>query len=272
MYEIFKFPQPNGSVSMRVSVIIPTIPGRESVLKRAISSVREAVLDFEIVVVSKQTVAASVLQSLETEFPKVQVKLVLHNGVGNAASNRNIAIDQSSGEYIAFLDDDDEFVSGKLTTQINAMEKARANWSFSNYWLHDEKSNRKPYIFSTRSMLRKRTNFDKNCAIATPTVVIKRSVLEDNDLKFNSELQVREDVDLWTRLLTVESVLYVPQALAVVHRSVNSAFQVSARGSYTVDLLSRSAHNVSGKIRRTLDSADSATNRTHIITRLGQRD
>lgn len=255
---------------MRVSVIIPTMPGRENVLVRAIKSVQEVDLDCEIVVAAKRTGSAP--ESFESKLSNFQVKLVLHDGNGNAASNRNVGIDQSSGEYIAFLDDDDEFTSGKLATQINAMENVGVQWSFSNYWLHEEARDNKPRFFSSRSMLRKSVNLEKNCAIATPTVIVKRNVLQHNDLKFNSDLQTREDIDLWTKLLKVEPVLYIPQALAVVHRSSNSAFQKSARGSHVWKILLRSAHGVSGKLRKSLDAADIAKKRTHIIALLDQNE
>ena len=251
------------NLDMRASVIIPTMCGREDSLKRAIHSIQESAIDFEIVVSARRFQFE--LLNFETDFLKHKIKLVLHDGVGNAASNRNIAIEHASGEYIAFLDDDDEFLPEKLTIQIKAMENAGVHWSFSNYWLVNEARGGNRHFLSARSMLRKRIDLDKNCAIATPTVIIKRDVLRHHDLKFNSNFENREDIDLWKRLLNIESVLYIPRALSVVNRSSSANFQENVRDSFIAQLFSRSFQIVAGATRRCFDMVDVARSRNRVI-------
>lgn len=80
-----------------VSVVIPTIQGREEVLDRAVKSVKEQTYEpIEILVVPE----------------------------GNSACEaRNIGVERAKGEFIAFLDDDDIWKPTKIEKQIQVMEE-----------------------------------------------------------------------------------------------------------------------------------------------------
>lgn len=69
---------------MRISVVIPTIPGREESLQRAIASAHA------------QT------------YPAAAVHVVLDTQRQGAAHTRNKALELVDTEWVAFLDDDDE--------------------------------------------------------------------------------------------------------------------------------------------------------------------
>ncbi|MFL2060978.1 glycosyltransferase family 2 protein [Marinilactibacillus psychrotolerans] len=116
----------------KVSVIIPTFK-RSTYLKRAIDSVlSQTYSNIEIIVVDDN--------DPETEYRKETKELMLsfsdytniiyleheHNKNGSAA--RNTGIRASSGEYITFLDDDDEFLSNKIELQVKKMEQLDESW------------------------------------------------------------------------------------------------------------------------------------------------
>ena len=250
--------------AVRASIVIPTMLSREVKLRRAIASIQYSPNEFEVVVAAQRSVFSSF--DIKSEFPDVAIKMVVNDGEGTAASNRNMAIQQASGEYVAFLDDDDEFLPGKLEIQIAAMEKAGASWSFSNYFLVDEKLDNKSRYLSTRTMLRRSLDFDRNCAIATPTVMVRRDFLENNGLLFNCDLLIREDIDMWSKFLALAPGLYIPQALSVVNRSVSSSFQGS-QNLRLVSILARKApQSVLNARRRLFDWADEARGVTHLIS------
>jgi glycosyltransferase involved in cell wall biosynthesis len=101
----------------RVSVIIPT-HDRPHLLPRAVESARAASADVEIIVVDDASTdeTAEVCRSL-TKIKYVRVE----RNQGTAAA-RNIGIFVSTGEYIAFLDDDDLRLPGSLDIQVAALE------------------------------------------------------------------------------------------------------------------------------------------------------
>ena len=96
-----------------VSVIIPT-HNRRRLLERAISSVRaQTFKDYELIVVDdgSEDSTPDLLRSL-----RGQVTALFQPNRGVAAA-RNLGIQGSRGELIAFLDSDDEWLNEKLACQ-----------------------------------------------------------------------------------------------------------------------------------------------------------
>jgi glycosyltransferase involved in cell wall biosynthesis len=99
-----------------VSVVIPAYR-RPKLLLRAINSVlRQTYQEIEVIVIVEKgdQDSASVLRSVDD--PRFQV--IVHPHSLTAAGARNIGADYATGEWIAFLDDDDEWMPTKLERQI----------------------------------------------------------------------------------------------------------------------------------------------------------
>ena len=100
----------------KVSVIIPT-HNRPDLLPRAVESARAAGTDVEIVIVDDASTdeTADVCRELgDIRYVRVE----RNQGVAGA---RNIGIFASTGEYVAFLDDDDLRLPGSLDLQAAAL-------------------------------------------------------------------------------------------------------------------------------------------------------
>src|ERR1700753_4135526 len=105
-----------GELRMLVSVVIPTLD-RPSLLVRAINSVlAQTHQQVEIIVVVDRPDlnTLSAVQSLND--PRIQ--LVVNSYSPTAGGARNSGVDHAKGEWIAFLDDDDEWLPSKLERQL----------------------------------------------------------------------------------------------------------------------------------------------------------
>jgi glycosyltransferase involved in cell wall biosynthesis len=109
----------------RVSVVIPTYD-RPSYLRSAVESVREQTYDrIELIVVDDHspTPARETLEDVERDaFDGFECVRHDENRGVNAA--RNTGIRTATGEYIAFLDDDDTWADDKLERQVAAFAAA----------------------------------------------------------------------------------------------------------------------------------------------------
>ncbi len=108
-----------------VSAVIPT-RGRPELLRRAVrSALAQTLREIEVVVVidGEDSATKRALQELAHEDGRVRV-VALATSVGGSDA-RNRGVDAASGEWIAFLDDDDEWLPGKLQAQIDAMKARR---------------------------------------------------------------------------------------------------------------------------------------------------
>ena len=109
-----------------VSVVVPT-RGRPNLVTRAVASaLAQDFSSFEVVVVidGEDRVSRAALDAMND--PRLRV-IDLAVSVGGAEA-RNVGVRAARGEWIAFLDDDDEWLSHKLSRQIVAARRRKAAW------------------------------------------------------------------------------------------------------------------------------------------------
>jgi len=102
---------------LKVSVIIPTYNG-EGTLARAIQSVLMQAVDVEILICDDGSTDRTL--EIARKFSCRILVNEMHTGGPNAG--RNAGIRNATGELIAFLDQDDEWLPGKLSAQIKEIE------------------------------------------------------------------------------------------------------------------------------------------------------
>ncbi len=121
-----------------VSVIIPTY-NRAQVLPAAVDSVlAQTVPPEEILIVddgsSDETAAVCARFTAPVRYIRID-----NGGAGRA---RNIGLAEARGEWIAFLDSDDQWIPEKLAVQLAVLaEKPQADWSISDFRLMDAGGN-----------------------------------------------------------------------------------------------------------------------------------
>ena len=107
-----------------VSVIVPTL-NRPAELGQALTSIAAQrgidLPEVEVIVVNDggATIDAVIAAARERCLPVTQVMHPLRRGLPSA---RNTGLDRARGRYVAFLDDDDVFLSDHLATALSGLE------------------------------------------------------------------------------------------------------------------------------------------------------
>ena len=102
----------------KVSVVIPTF-GRPELLRRAIDSVlAQTMCDFEIIVVN-DGVDPPTIEALQA-IDDPRLRYIVHTVNKGAGHARDTGAEASLGDWVAFLDDDDEWMPEKLEKQLAA--------------------------------------------------------------------------------------------------------------------------------------------------------
>lgn len=183
-----------------ISVIIPVF-NREVELQRALESVfNQSYKDFEVIVVDDGSSDNSV-----SVAQKFDVKLIKQQNLGVSAA-RNSAIKISQGDYIAFLDSDDEWLPHKLEKQI----------SYKSVCVHTEEiwvRNGKRVNQMKKHQKGAGDQFIPSldlCLISPSSVMIKKSVFDEIGL-FREDYPVCEDYDLWLKLTSLYEIDFIEE-------------------------------------------------------------
>ena len=114
---------------------------------------------------------------------------------------RNLALNKASGKYIGFLDCDDLYLKNKLKNQINFMEENR-HYSMSygsSIIINDKGTELKRRITKNKSG-NIFGNLLKHYEISMQTVIIKKSILDEENLSFDTKLKFNPDFNLFMKI------------------------------------------------------------------------
>jgi glycosyltransferase involved in cell wall biosynthesis len=178
----------------KVSVIIPTHNRAESLPSAITSILNQTFQDFEIIIIDDASKDHT--REVIANFNDARIK-VIHNQVSKgAAGARNIAIMNSSCEYIAFLDDDDEWLPEKLKIQTCLLDNSppEVGGVCTGYFTIEKMSER---ILSTVNY--EMIDLSKGNPIATSSILLRRECFEKCGL-FDESMLACSDYDMWIRI------------------------------------------------------------------------
>lgn len=128
---------------------------------------------------------------------------------------RNLAIKQSKGELIAFLDTDDYWKANKLALQVSKFKNSKISLVYSNYYILNQITGLKRIAFKNEmpeGIVFKQLL--KNYFIGMVTVVFKRNIFKKNKKLFNNKYNIIGDFDLFTRISRNFNFAYIHLPLA----------------------------------------------------------
>lgn len=135
-----------------VSGIITTYKREAYIVDRAIKSmIAQTYSLFEIIVVDDNDNDSSFCLELKTLCDQYElVKYIKQDGNKGACAARNLGIENAKGYFIAFLDDDDEWLPEKIEKQIGIFRKTddRVGLVSVSGYLLNEDTNEKSYYFN----------------------------------------------------------------------------------------------------------------------------
>ncbi len=198
----------------RVSVIVPTY-NRAQLLPRAIASVQRQTAAHLCDIIVIDDGSTDDTPAVAARY-RDQVHYIRQPNRGAPAA-RNLGIRASNGEFVAFLDSDDEWVPDKTERQIAALRRWPAAVLATGRALARYRDGR------TRPHLVPAIPFDRPVDFApllfaenfmpTPTIMVRRHALEQTEL-FSEKLARRHDYHLWVCLACRGPGVYVDALVA----------------------------------------------------------
>lgn len=183
----------------KISVVIPVYGHAEYVLDSLDSVFAQSYDDFEVIVINDGSpdTSESVLEPY-IRSGKIRYVCQVNKGVA-AARNHGLAL--ASGEFVAFLDDDDLWPVNKLEVQVDQMKNCDAVMvgGTSHIFLRDKYAGEDSFADGKFKLLNTIDFFLGNPFASPGQVMIRKSAL-DAVGGYNEAVWGVDDLDLWIRL------------------------------------------------------------------------
>jgi len=220
----------------RVSIIMPAYNCGEYIRDAVCSVLIQTERSFELIVVNDGS-TDNTLQIIDSLAANDQrIKVISQSNSGKPSIARNTGIKLAQGEYICFLDADDLYHPDKIKKSLELLDKypeitaafndmkliAKDGTEYESSFLggRDFKqlasryltcAEDNIYLCSERFYSFMSTHF---VAISTDTIMIRRSVLEQEGLLFPTDVAIGEDTEMWFRLAKGRKLAFIDAILS----------------------------------------------------------
>ena len=231
-----------------VSVIMP-VYNRGKTIEKSIQSVFEQTYkNIELIIVDDYSNDDTYLTLLNKYKECDNVKVIKNDGLKGVSAARNCGIRYAEGEYIAFLDSDDTYLTKHIEESVSGMIKFNKPLSFALWY---EKSFDKTGQSITKNgeqiqknilslacelginhdnkhIVFERAFYEYSCTgyyycYHIDTMVVKRELLKDKFL-FNEHLYTSEDIDLILSLIYEYGFLMIMDYHAIYNQGSDNLF------------------------------------------------
>ena len=202
--EILQFAEPLRSAeSEQISVVIP-LYNKEAEIERALKSViSQSLTPHEIIVVDDGSTDASaqIVREVIESHPEHNIRLVSQENRGVSAA-RNRGIEEATGEYVAFLDGDDYYLTGYIAEVCRLMTYYPTSDCFSTAFdiVNNDKRIAAPVPEHEGEINPAVEAMLGGYPIIPSTATIRRSTLQAIG-GFPVGMRIGEDQWLWVRLM-----------------------------------------------------------------------
>jgi glycosyltransferase involved in cell wall biosynthesis len=197
-----------------VSIIIPTYR-RSNMLRRAILSVLDQTYkNYEILVIddnNSDSVFRAETENIMKEFlSDHRICYIKHPFNKNGAAARNTGINNASGDYITFLDDDDYYLPEKIEKEVSFLEHNETYGAVYCGRFQDGK-----YITPKLEGDLSKEILLLTFTPTTPTLMFRKQILLDLN-GFNESFKRHQDFELLLRFFENNKIGFVKEILVVI--------------------------------------------------------
>lgn len=222
-----------------ISVVIITYKRPINILSRAVESVlKQTYSNLELIIVNDAPGETKLRKEIFEYLFKIndsRIKYIVHEKNKGANAARNTGLNNALGKYIAYLDDDDEWLPEKLLVQIKEFEKnKKLALVYSGFYV---KNNRKEKIKKEVFIPRKgylRTLIEDNYIGSTSfPLLLTEAVREIGGFDINQKSC--QEYELWIRIAKKYDIIGIKDIVGIYHFSEDSTFKGNYEAYFTGD-------------------------------------
>lgn len=193
-----------------VSVLMPAYNAGRYVGQSIESVLSQTLEDLELIIVDDGSTDESI--AIARSYRDRRIRIVHHERNLGLAAARNTCLNSASGEYVAWLDADDRCHPDRLEAQVGKLER-EPEIGLCGTWVKTigtQASYKWRYPIDSAT-LKARLLFDD--PFATSSIMLRRRILVEHDLRFDESYPPAEDYDLWEKLSGFALTANIPRFL-----------------------------------------------------------
>lgn len=211
----------------KVSVLTPIYNTDLKQLRECIESVlNQTFSDFEFLILNDSPDNVEI-EKLVKSYKDDRIKYYKNDKNIGISESRNKLLDLASGEYIAILDHDDICLPDRLALEVQYLDENEHVGVVSS-WLQ---------LFGDKKRLFKYPETDteirilmtETCAVAHTAAMIRKSVLVENNIYYETQFSPAEDYMMWYRLMFVTNFYNIQKPLVLYRWYNNQTSQKRAK-------------------------------------------
>lgn len=183
-----------------VSIVMPLYNCEGFLVETINSVINQTYKDWELLIIDDCSTDGSLKIAKEYEKKDKRIKSFSLKRNSGAAAARNKGIKEAKGDYLAFIDSDDLWLSKKLEMQLSFMQKESINFCYTYYYTW-EMDNRKKLITS-KDKVEYKDMLKKNY-IGNSTVILNIKKIGKH---FVPNIEKRNDYALWLKILKLSDI------------------------------------------------------------------
>ena len=216
-----------------VSVILPNFNAARFLSRSILSVLNQTYKNLELIIVDDCSIDSSlkIIQSFAKKDQRIRYFITKKNS-GSASLPKNLGISKARGEYLAFLDADDYWMSDKLHYQMSRISNYSFSFTAANYQHEDtlKKSNfliNYLRVFLQIFFISRVINYGNHWLCIYNPFLMSSAIVKKNVFKkyiFDTNINFREDLSYWLNIFKKykKKIIFHPKILLTITRSKKS--------------------------------------------------
>ncbi len=201
-----------------VSIIIPTYNRANLVIRAIESALNQTYRNIELIVIDDGSKDQT--PQIISQIKDPRIRYIRYEENRGASHARNVGLSLAKGEFISFLDSDDEFLPQKIEKQLEAFEKSEnVGAVYCDTYLLFENKRRDIYRFEKLEgwVYPKMVGMPH---LMLPVFMIRKNVISSNRIRFDEKFFPGEDTDFLIKVSKFAEFLHIPEPLCIIRRDV----------------------------------------------------
>jgi glycosyltransferase involved in cell wall biosynthesis len=195
----------------KVSVVMPAYNAEKYISEAIESILNQTFTDFEFIIINDGSTDKT--KEIINSYTDYRIHYLENESNLGIVATLNKGLEYASGEYIARMDADDISLSNRFEKQVSIMDTDSTIGALGTGTRIFGQNVETRETHSTLNSDKLKAELMFSTCMCHPSVMIRKSVLDENNFHYKEEFKGAEDYELWWQIATVSRILTIPDVL-----------------------------------------------------------